>query len=102
MVWKLFMAVLAAFGLISIIWAAFGWLLPCCREGWLVYPGRRGKLGFVQIYLWLRGLGVLRCPLILLDLTIGEEERRFLEDKGIEIYSPAELLPRLGIGAEET
>ncbi len=100
MIWQLLLSVFAAFGLVCALWAMFGFLLPVCREGWLLYPGRTGKLTFVQVYLWLRGMGLLRCPLILADLGLSETERKCLENQGIEIYSPAELPQRLTIGAE--
>lgn len=93
-------AALAAFGLLSVLWALFGWLLPACRRGWLLYPGRSEDLSFVGIYLWLRGMGIVRCPLILADLGLSDAEKQRLSEKGIEICSPSELPERLGIGAE--
>ncbi len=96
------LAVLAAFGTLSAAWALFGWLLPVCREGWLLYPGRPGGLTFVYLYLWLRGMGFIRCPLILADLGLSETERTWLAEKGIEICGLSELPERLGIGAEST
>ena len=93
-------AVLAAFGLVSVLWALFGWLLPVCRRDWLLCPGRPGEPGFVPVYLWLRGMGIVRCPLILLDLGLSDMEKRDLAAKGIELYGPSELSERLGIGAE--
>jgi len=94
------LALLAAFGVLSVFWALFGWLLPVCREGWLLYPGRPGKLSFVYLYLWLRGMGLVKCPLILADLGLSGKERLDLAEKGIEIYGLTELPERLGIGAE--
>ena len=93
-------AALAAFGLLSVLWALFGWLLPVCRRGWLLYPGRSEDLSFVAVYLWLRSMGIVRCPLILADLGLSDAEKRRLTEKGIEIYSPSELPERLVIGAE--
>ncbi len=94
-------AVLAAFGALSALWAAFGWLLPVCSSGWLVCPGRPGTLFFVPLYLWLRWAGLVRCPLILADMGLDDDQRAQLERKGIEIYSLEELSERLRIGAEE-
>lgn len=94
------LAVLAAFGLLSLMWALFGWLLPACREGWVLCPGETGKLSFVNVYLWLRGMGLVKCPLILVDMGLEEAEKDRLTDEGIEICSLAELPARLGIGAE--
>ena len=98
----LVLAVLAAFGVLSLLWAMFGWLLPVCREGWILCPGRTGDLAAVYVYLWLRSMGIVRCPLVLADLGLSGEERTRLTEKGIEICSLAELSERLGIGAETT
>lgn len=94
--------VLAAFGCLSVLWAAFGWLLPVCREGCLVYQGRPGAPGFLPAYLWLRSMGLVRCTLIVVDLGFEEPERTYLTEQGIEIYSLEELPQRLGIGANTT
>lgn len=91
---------LAAFGLLSVLWVLFGWLLPGSGEGWILFPGKPGKLHFVTRYLWLKGLGLVSCPLILMDLGLTEQERQWLSSKEIEIYSRDEVLSRLGIGAE--
>ncbi len=100
LIWQLLLSFFAAFGVFCVGWVLFGWLLPVCREGWILCPGRPGKLAFVQIYLWLRGMGMVRCPLVLLDLGLGDWESKYLENQGIEICSPAQLAQRLGIGAE--
>lgn len=98
----LVLAVLAAFGVLSLLWAMFGWLLPVCREGWMLCPGKPGDLSTVYVYLWLRSMGIVKCPLILADLGLSREERIRLTEKGIEICSLVELSERLGIGAETT
>lgn len=97
----LLLAVLAAFGVLSVLWALFGWLLPVCDAQWLLGPGQPGSLGFVYLYLWLRWVGLVRCPLILADLGLSDAERVWLENKGIELYSLEELPERLGIGAKK-
>lgn len=91
---------LAAFGLLSALWVVFGWLLVTDRGGWLLYPGWTGKLRFVRVYLWLRGLGMIRAPLILMDLGLDDSEKRWLSQKGIEYYPPEKLPEVLIIGAE--
>lgn len=100
MMWMLILAVLAAFGVLSICWALFGWFLPACQDGWLLFPGKSGSCGFVGIYLWLRGAGILKCPLVLADFDLSEPEKRFFQDQGIEVRSLAELPDCLGIGAD--
>ncbi len=96
----LLLSIFAAIGLMSVLWAVLGGLLPVCREGWLLYPGRSGKLNFVPVYLWLRSLGLVRCPLILVDLGLSDGERQRLESREIRVMSPEEIAQRLTIGAE--
>lgn len=100
----IFLGTLAAFGALSALWVLFGWLLPGGREGVLIMPGRPGEeeLSFVRRYLWLRELGLLRQPLVLVDMGLTEPERSWLTDRGIEICSREALAQRLGIGAEST
>ena len=98
----LVLGTLAAFGAWSILWALSGWLLPGGQEGALIEPGRPGETEatVVRRYLWLRGLGLLRQPLVVVDLGLTEPEKTWLTDRGIEICSRSELAERLGIGAE--
>lgn len=96
------LAVLAGFGTLSLLWALFGWLLPVCRAGWLVCPGCQECLCLVWTYLWLRGMGLIQCPLIVVDLGLEPRQRQRLLEEKIEICSPSELPDRLGIGAENT
>lgn len=91
---------LAAFGLLSVLWVLFGWLLTGKGEGWILCPGKSDALAFVARYLWLKGLGLVSCPLILVDLGLTEQERLWLDSREIEICSREEMLSRLGIGAE--
>lgn len=93
---------LAAFGLLSAVWVLCGWILPSGREGLLLFPAAQGEkaLSFAWRYLWLRGLGFLRCPMVMVDTGLGDRERQWLESHGIEICGLEELNARLGIGAE--
>ena len=99
MAWYFLVGTLAAFGALCALWVSFGWLLSACWDGCLVYLGKRGKPGFVSIYLWLRNLGVVRCPLIVIDQGLTETEQEYLDKHGIERNSLAELHERHGIGA---
>jgi len=92
-------AVLAGFGCLSLLWALFGWLLPVCREGWLLCPGKKECLPLVWLYLWLRGAGLIKCPLIVVDYGLFPPERCRLEARGIEICGLSELSDRLRMGA---
>lgn len=98
MVWQLIVAVLTAIGLLSVLWAALGWLIPACSHGWLVCPGRGDAFPLVGVFLWLRSLGIVRCPLIVVDMGLDSQERAYLSRQGIEICSLAELPDRLRIG----
>lgn len=89
---------LAAFGALSALWAIFGWLLPANRKGLLIYVGDETGF-FVRRYLWLRGLGLISCPLILTEPV--NCDRDILLTQEIEICSPEELALRLGIGAKD-
>lgn len=99
MVWMFLLCFFAAFGVFSALLVLAGVLLSPCGEGWLLYPGRSGKSLFVEIYLWLRGVGLVTCPLILADFGLSELEKKQYWEQGIEICGLAELPRRLGIGA---
>lgn len=58
--------VLAAVGCLSILWALLGWLLPDGRGCVLVCYGAPDP-GICSRYRWLRGTGLLGCPLVAVD-----------------------------------
>ncbi len=87
------LAVLAAFGAVSVLWALFGGLLPSVKRGWLLYPG--DGLAFAYLYLWLRWIGLVRCPLVVADLGLSQEDRRWLEERGIQVWSCERLMQRI-------
>lgn len=93
---------LAAFGALCVLWMIFGVLLPCGRKNVLIAAGRPGEteVSFVRRYLWLRGMGWIQSPLVIVDLGLSPSERAWFESNGIEICSLAEVSDRLGIGAE--
>ena len=78
---------LAAFGALSILWTALGWLLPAGRGCVLVCYGLPDT-GIVSRWKWLNGLGLLRCPLV----AVTEEA---FPDTETEQCSPDALLSRL-------
>ena len=82
---------LAAYGALSVLWAALGWLLPGMKGCVLVYLGRPGE-SICRRYRWLRGLGLMDCPL----LAVTEEA----ETEEIEVCGPENLLSRLAWEAE--
>lgn len=93
------LVVLAAFGCLSVLWALVGFLLPGQRGTAMVYQWRDHGEGeqALRHYGWLRDLGLLRCPLLLIDCGMTEEERtRLLKNRpGVEICKLEELLSRL-------
>ena len=97
MAWYILLGFLSAFGALSALWVIFGWLLPAGRQGLLICMGDE-KRSFARRYLWLRSLGLVSCPLILVERT--PQEHTGLTECGIEICTPEELALRLGIGAK--
>ena len=82
------MGTLAAFGLFSLLWTVFGWLLPDGRGCAVVCFGEPDE-GILSRYRWLRGMGWLRCPL----LYVAEGPGRSWS--GTEICTGEDLLSRL-------
>ncbi len=78
-------AALAAFGALSALWAALGWLLPSGRGCVLVCLGQPDE-GVLSRYRWLRAMGLFSGPLI----AVAEEVCT-----GAENCRPEDLLPRL-------
>ena len=89
--WYVLLGFLAAYGALSALWAGLGWLLPGLRGCALVYMGRPCE-GIRRRYRWLRGLGLLSCPL----LAVTQDE----ETEEIEVCSRENLLDRLTWEAE--
>lgn len=100
MAFAICIAALAAFGAFSVFWCIFGWLLPK-TGGVLLCMEDRDIHMLARRYLWLRDLGVISCPCIVLDTGLDGPERAWLEDHGIEICSREALPARLGIGEKK-
>lgn len=88
---------LAAFGLLCAVWILCG-LFTDNPRGRLLYLGEDVLL-FARRYLWLREMGLIRCPLAVAEAE--EDLLQWLEAQGIEIYDREAVLSRFGIGAEE-
>lgn len=95
---------LALLGLFCALWGAFGWWFGCGKGGALVCLCRSGLSETPQIirYSWLRGMGLVRCPLLLVDSDLSQKERTQLCGKypGIEFCTLAELPARLELERE--
>lgn len=91
------LCVLAAFGALSVLWALFGFLLPGQRGAAVVClcrPGGREE-AVIRRYRWLRDLGLVRSPLLLVDCGLTEAEKSRLHKQGVELCEMAELTARL-------
>lgn len=100
MAWYICLGTMAAFGLLSAVWCLLGWLLPAGDEV-LVCCGGTDAHAVARRYLWLRGMGLIRCPLILVGCDLSPPEQAWMEDHGIEVCSPEALPRRLGTGEKE-
>lgn len=74
--WDTALALLCMLGLAFIGWWLFGLLLRPLpgREAKVVLPGRGEGENLEQLvrsFLWLRGLGLLRCPIIIADTGLS-------------------------------
>ena len=81
------LGVLSAFGLLCGLWAAFGWLLPT-EEGCVIVCYGRPKPERLARIRWLKGLGLLSCPVVIVAED-GDAEA------DTEIISGKDLLARL-------
>lgn len=101
--WYIIIGGLAAYGLLCLAWAVCGRLFPAGEEGVLILPElpEDSRWPFVARYLWLRDLGLIRCPLVVADSGLNTQQRQWLEAKGIEICKPEALPAGFGIGAEK-
>ena len=88
------LAMLAAFGVFSGLWALAGFFLPRQRRTAMVCVCRCAFVSQAAIrrHRWLCSLGLMRCPLIIIDGGMTEEDRHRLEKQGITIYTPEEIL----------
>ena len=84
---------LAAIGVLSILWVCFGWLLPGGTGAILVC--REPSEALMLRCRWLRELGLLRLPLVILAKESPEQENLPHYGGGIEICSPEMLASRL-------
>lgn len=92
------LSVLAAFGVLCVLWTFFGFLLPGQKGTYMVYTCRGENLdALIRRCRWLRDLGLIRSPLLIVDRGMTEEQLQALDGKyGIEICRPEELADRIG------
>ena len=75
------LAVLGAFGLLCAVWVLFGFLLPGQRgaAAVLLCHGEAAEEAVLRRYLWLYNIGLIRCPLLLVDCGLSRQDRARLE-----------------------
>ena len=78
--WDGLLAAACAVGLAFVAWWLFGLMLRPLPgwEGRIVLPGRgNGETLEQQVrsFLWLRGLGLVRCPVVIADIDLTGEGR---------------------------
>ncbi len=92
------LTILAAFGGLCVLWILFGFLLPGQRGAAAVCLCRSGAMEepVIRRYLWLYNTGLVRCPLLLVDCGLSEQERKRLPRFGHNvILCTYEELPTL-------
>ena len=85
---------LAAMGLMSLIWVFAGALIPGAKGGIVVCPQWPGE-SFLWRYRWLRDIGLLQCPVIVVTENTDGENTKRLCGCDIELCSPDALGQRL-------
>ena len=80
---------LAAFGLLCVLWLIYG---LCCGkpEGSLLIISR-GEQGLLRRCLWLREMGLLSCPMALVDPELNEMDELWVKSRGVEIWRTSRL-----------
>ena len=78
----LFWGTLAAFGALSILWALLGWILPGGKGCAVVCCGALHPEALARLR-WLRSLGLLNCPVILVSENdfVGTEVEKCNEEE---------------------
>lgn len=91
------LAVLGAFGLLCAVWVLFGFLLPGQRgaAAVLLCHGEAAEEAVLRRYLWLYNIGLIRCPLLLVDCGLSRQDRARLEKFPFPLCSPEELQTKL-------
>ena len=98
------LACLAAFGALCALWVLLGGWLTGCRGGELMIRCARGtEVAVLRRYRWLRGMGLVRARLILLDNGLQPSLRQELECRNpdVEFIMPEQLAARMEQGAKE-
>jgi len=86
MMWYVLLGMLAAFGLICLLWTVFGLLLPGSRRCTLVLLcDPKEEAALLRRLLWLREMGLLRCGILLSGREFSLQQRRHIQRKYLSV-----------------
>ena len=85
----------AAIGIMSVLWALLGWLLPS-GQGMVMVCLEPPDPGVLSRYRWLRGLGLLRCPVVIADVSLTAEGRELAQRLAAR-WSEVSVVPAQGL-----
>lgn len=98
------LGVFAAFGVLCALWVLYGAFLPRFKGGAMVFYSKPDtEEAVLRRYGWLRDLGFVKCPLILLDshTTAQQQERIRRKYHNVEFYTLAEWTAKLDEGRKQ-
>lgn len=84
-----------AMGVLGVLWAGVGWLLPGGSGGVTVLfcgPGLKEE-PFIRRWRWLRGMGLIQSPLLVIDRGLTPEEKAWLSECEFVEFCGLEELP---------
>ena len=95
------MGTLAAFGALCVLWIGAGWLLGSGNGGKVLLMGQpEAMVSLLLRFRVLRELGIIRCPVWILDSGLEPVECSRLKEAGFQIYSLSELSEEQKNGVE--
>ena len=92
MIWYVLLGLLAAFGLVCVLWVLLGLMLPGSRRCTvMLLCNPKEETALLRRFLWLRELGLLRCGILLSGQGLSAHQRHQLRQKyhSIEFCDPA-------------
>ena len=75
---------LAAFGVVCVLWTIYG--LCCGKPDGTLLILSRGNQGLLRRCLWLREMGFLTCPMVLVDPDLDALDELWVMSRGVEIW----------------
>ncbi len=87
--------VMSAFGLVCVLWVLIGLFLPVRRGAAMVLlcRGDADEVMLAARYTWLYDLGLIHCPLVLVDcgMTLTQQKQLQRFQKGVIWCRPEEV-----------